>query len=173
MKQLAIVAVAALAVASASCTQNTSGAGPSSTPGQSLSPGQLPSSSPGIATGNVTKGQASAQVAGDVEAEFTAQLEAPTVYAPPPSSFALRWSSTADSIGIAGRTFTGTEPTSNTLSLVIVANGTSFRSLGGECQVMIDTAKAHQLAGSFTCGGMKNQDGTLTVNVSGRFSASG
>ncbi len=173
MKRLAIVAVAALAMASSACTQDSSEAGSSSSPGQSLSPGQLPTSSPGIATGNVTRGQASAQVAGGVEAEFTAPLETPTVYAPPPSSFALRWSSMADSIGIAGRTFTGTEPTSNTLSLVIVANGTFFRSLDGECQVTIDTAKAHQLAGSFTCSGLKNQDGTLTVNVSGRFSASG
>jgi hypothetical protein len=172
VKGLAIMVSAAIAVAASSCSGGGSGPSPSPTPSLSPSPSELSSSSPSVAPETFTEGRASAQVAGDVEAEFTARLATPALSGPPPSSFALRWSRGDDSIGMAGPAFRGTEPTSNTLSFVIVAGGTMFRSLAGECQVTIDTATARRLSGSFTCNGLKSQNGTLTVDASGRFSAS-
>jgi hypothetical protein len=176
MKRMAIALLACLAAAATACNGG-GGTGPSPTGGQTLSPGQLPTSSPGAATGNVSRGEASVQVAGDLEAEFSAPLAAPTAYAPPPGGFALRWVKGTNGVGIAGLTFTGTRPTSSELSIVItIGSGNStvfFRSSNHECHVTIDTAQQNEVAGNFTCAGLKSANGKETVDASGRFSASG
>jgi len=175
MHRMAIALLVCLA-GTAACN-GSADVGPKPTGGQTLSPGQLPTSSAGAATGNVSRGEASVQVAGDLEAEFSSPLAAPTAYAPPPGGFALRWVKGSEGVGIAGLTFTGTRPTSSALSIVITidtgAATAFFRSMKDECDVTIDTAKANEVAGSFTCTGLKSADGTANVDASGRFSASG
>ena len=176
MHRMAIALLVCLAGAATACNGGAE-VGPTPSGGQHLSPGQLPTSSAGAATGNVSQGEASVQVAGDLEAEFSSPLAAPTAYAPPPGGFALRWVKGSEGVGIAGLTFTGTRPTSSALSIVITidtgAATAFFRSMKDECDVTIDTAKANEIAGSFTCTGLKSADGTATIDASGRFSASG
>lgn len=175
MHRMAIALLVCLAGAATAC--NGGGEAGSTPGGQSRSPGQPPTSSAGAATGTVSKGEASVQVAGDLETEFSAPLAAPTAYAPPPGGFALRWMKATQGVGIAGLTFTGTRPTSPALSIVITVDtgGATafFRSMKDECDVTIDTANANEVAGSFTCTGLKSADGSATVDASGRFSASG
>ena len=174
MHRMAIALLVCLSGAATACNGGDAGSTPGS---QSLSPGQLPTSSAGAATGNVSKGEASVQVAGDLEAEFSAPLVAPTAYAPPPGGFALRWMKATQGVGIAGLTFTGTRPTSPALSIVITVDRGGetafFRTMKNECNVTIDTANANEVSGNFTCTGLKSADGSATVDASGRFSASG
>jgi hypothetical protein len=173
------MAIALLVCLAGTATACNGGAevGPTPNGGQTLSPGQLPTSSPGAATGNVSKGEASVQVAGDLEAEFSSPLAPPTAYAPPPGGFALRWVKGSEGVGIVGLTFTGTRPTSSALFIVITVGAGDatefFRTMKDECSVTIDTADANEVAGSFTCTGLKSADGTATIDASGRFSASG
>ena len=179
MHRTAIALLIYLAGAATACSAAGNGGGDmGSTPrGQNLSPGEQPTSSAGAASGNVTQGMASVQVAGDLETEFSAPLAVPTAYAPPPGGFALRWVKASQGVEIAGLAFTGTRPTSPALSIVITVDTgeatVSFRSMKDECNVTIDTANANQLAGSFACTGLKSADGSATVDASGRFSASG
>lgn len=175
MHRTAIALLVCLAGAATACS---GGGEVRSTPsGQALSPGELPTSSAGAATGNVTQGMASVQVAGDLETEFSAPLAVPTAYAPPPGELAMRWVKASQGVGIAGLAFTGTRPTSPALSIVITVDTgertASFRSMKDECNVTIDAADANQVAGSFACTGLKNADGSAIVDASGRFSASG
>ena len=175
MHRTAIALLVYLAGAATACK---GGGDMGSTPrGQTLSPNELATSLAGAATGNVTQGMASVQVAGDLETEFSAPLAVPTTYAPAPGGFALRWAKASQGVGIAGLAFTGTRPTSPALSIVIsVDTGeatASFRSMKDECNVTIDTANTNELAGSFACTGLKSADGSATVDASGRFSASG
>ena len=176
MHRMAIALFVCLAGTATACNGGAE-VGPPPGGGQTLSPGQPPISSPGAATGNISKGEASVQVAGDLEAEFSSPLAAPTAYAPPPGGFALRWVKGSEGVGIVGLTFTGTRPTSSALSIVIrIDTGAAtafFRSMKDECDVTIDTADANKVAGSFTCTGLKSADGTATIDASGRFSASG
>ena len=175
MHRTAIALLVFLAGATTAC--NGGGDAGSTPSSQTLSPGEPPTSAGGTATGNVSRGMASAQVAGDLEAEFSAPLDAPTAYAPPPGGFALRFVKGSQEVDIVGSTFTGTRPTSPALSIIItVDTGEAtafFRSMKDECTVTIDTANANQVAGSFTCTGLKSVDGSVTVDASGRFSASG
>jgi hypothetical protein len=179
MHRTAIALLVYLAGAATACSGGGNGSGDvKATPsGQTLSPGELPTTSAGAATGNVTQGMASVQVAGDLETEFSAPLAVPTAYAPPPGVLALRWVRASQRVEIAGLTFTGTRPTSPALSIVITVDTgeatASFRSTKDECNVTIDTANANQLTGSFVCTGLRSADGSATVDASGRFSASG
>jgi hypothetical protein len=175
MHRKAIALLVFLAGATTAC--NGGGDAGSTTRSQTLSPGEPPTSSGGTATGNVSQGMASVQVAGDLEAEFSAPLAAPTAYAPPQGGFALRWVKASQQVDIVGSTFAGTRPTSPALSIIItVDTGEAtafFRSMKDECTVTIDMANANQVAGSFTYTGLRSVDGLATVDASGRFSASG
>ncbi|HVH52971.1 MAG TPA: hypothetical protein VNA32_02430, partial [Actinomycetota bacterium] len=86
MHRTAIALLVYLAGAATACGGGGNGGGDvGSTPrGQNLSPGEQPTSSAGAASGNVTQGMASVQVADDRETEFSAPLVVPTAYAPPP-----------------------------------------------------------------------------------------
>jgi hypothetical protein len=172
MHWTAIVLLVCLAATAASCDRDRdSGSAPN---GDARSPGPSPSSSPAL--GNVSHGTASVQVAGDLEAEFSAPLASPMTYTPP-GAFALRWVKAKQGIGIAGPAFTGTRRTSPDLSIVIIVDAgeaiASFSSMKHECNLTIDRANANQVAGSFTCAELKSADGSMAVDASGRFSASG
>lgn len=175
MKTIAIALLAALAVIGAACGGEGEPGAPTGG-GQTLSPGELPTSSRGAATGTVSEGEASVQVAGDLEAEFTSELASPVIYSPPPGALALRWVEGSNGVGITGPTFTGTRLTSAGLALTVsLASGSRtavFASVSDECTITIDTAEANSIAGSFACSGLTSSDGTATVDASGRFSAS-
>ena len=173
MHWTAIVLLVCLAATAASCDRDRdAGSAPN---GDTRSPGQPPTSSP--APGNVSQGTASVQVAGDLEAEFSAPLASPMTYSPPPGAFALRWVKAKQGIGIASPAFTGTRRTSPDLSIIIIVDAgetiASFSSMKHECNLTIGRANANQVAGSFTCAELKSADGSMTVDASGRFSASG
>jgi hypothetical protein len=67
-----------------------------------------------------------------------------TVYAPPPGAMALMWTAggtDATTVGVGGVSFTGTQPTSPTLSLTITVQSksaiTTLISSAGECRITI------------------------------------
>ncbi len=115
MKKIAIALLAALSLTGAACGGEGEPGAPTGG-GQTLSPGELPTSSPGAATGTVSEGEASVQVARDLEAEFTSELASPVIYSPPPGAIALRWVEGSNGVGITGPTFTGTRPGSRSPS---------------------------------------------------------
>jgi hypothetical protein len=143
--------------------------------------GDIPTSSPGAATGTVSKGSASLQVSGGVKAHVTfSTLSGVAFYSPPPGDMGLGFASTkdaADALSITGQSFLGTQPTSATLGMqiaVVVKGATTvFSSGNGECSVTIDTATATQLHGRFTCSNLRSTDGGTTANANGTFQATG
>lgn len=80
MKRIAIAPIVALWVIGTACGGEGEPGGTPIGDGRILSPGELPTSSPGAAIGTVSEGEASVQVAGDLEAEFTSGVAAPAIY---------------------------------------------------------------------------------------------
>jgi len=84
-----------------------------------------------------------------------------------------------ETMSITGSSFTGTQPTSPTLTLTLtVRNGTVpvvLTSSTGDCTVTIDQALPTTFAGSFMCARLAETSptGELAVNLTGTFSASG
>ena len=140
--------------------------------------GVLPSTSPGAGTGNISSGQITVQVSGDIDTQTTLTQLISAVYSAPPGGMALVWTgegTNPSTVGLGGTSFVGTRPTSPTLILTLVAIGDtseSFTSIDGECMVTIDTAGPTDVAGSFTCRALKSTSGAV-VDVSGAFQASG
>lgn len=145
------------------------------------SPGQLPTSSPGGATGTVTAGNATIQLSQDLTGTVQLlMLGTPAVYSPPPGSTALTWTDGLQSMTITGDSFTGPLPSSDTLSLNLsVRSGTEIVALVstlGECTITVTTALERSFAGTFSCA---NLSGTLasgdavTVDATGTFAATG
>jgi hypothetical protein len=140
--------------------------------------GVLPSTSPGAGTGNISNGQITEDVSGDIHAQATLTELLSAVYSPPPGGMALVWTAggaNPTTVGLGGTSFVGTRPTSPTLVLSLVAIGNtsaSFTSTNGECSITVDSAGAANIAGSFACAGLHTSSGA-TVDVSGTFRASG
>lgn len=159
----------------------TAGTGPSAPTGSTASgaTGTLPTTAPGAATGNLTDGEVTFRVQGDVAAEATLRQLVSAIYSPPPGGLAIVWTAggtDASTIGIGGASFTGTQPTSTILSLSITIQTpegiSSFLSLSGECAVAIPVASARELTGSFECRDLGSATGEV-VDVSASFSATG
>jgi hypothetical protein len=141
------------------------------------SSGSLPTTSPGI-TGSVNTGNASISVSGALQTtQTTLPLVSPAIYAPPPGSMTLAWSTGAAGFALGGSSFVGTRPTSATLRLTFFihsASGTaSFVSDDGGCDVTVTTAAANAFDGTFSCGGVTDVTGAIAVSVQGTFSAAG
>jgi hypothetical protein len=141
--------------------------------------GNLPTTTPGAATGNVSSGQVAFTVKGDVRTSKTLPDLVSSVYAPPPGGMALVWTAggtDATTFGIGGLSFTGTQPTSPSLSLTItVQDGnqiTTFISSAGECSITIGAASADQISGAFTCTDLSGGS-NVVVDVTGSFNAQG
>jgi hypothetical protein len=139
--------------------------------------GPVPTTSPGI-TGSVTTGNATITVSGALQTtQPTLPLASPAVYAPPPGAFALNWSAPAAGFALGGTSFVGTHPTSAGLGLTFFvhsASGTaSFSSTDGGCQVTVTQAEATGFAGTFSCPGISDVNGTLVVDAQGSFTATG
>lgn len=139
--------------------------------------GPVPTTSLGI-TGSVTTGNATISVAGALQTtQPTLPLASPAIYAPPPGAFALSWSAPAAGFALGGTSFVGTHPTSAGLRLTFFvhsASGTaSFSSTDGGCQVTVTQAEATAFAGTFSCPGISDANGTLVVDAQGSFTATG
>ena len=148
---------------------------------QSLAPGELPTASPGAATGTVSTGNATFELSGDLTGTVQLlMLGPPALYSPPPGSTAVTWTDGARSLGLTGTSFAGERPTSDTLSITLeVRDGPEnvlLSSTAGECSVTVDTATIGSLAGSFSCADLTattGAGGRLSVDTTGTFTASG
>ena len=148
---------------------------------QPVSPGPLPTSSPGGATGTVTAGNATIQLSRGLTGTVQLlMLGTPAVYSAPPGSIALSWTDGLQSMTITGDSFTGPLPTSDALSLSLsVRDGTEIVALvstAGECTITVTAAIERSIAGSFSCAklaGTLASGAAVTVDASGTFAATG
>jgi hypothetical protein len=152
--------------------------GPSAT-GPSGASGILTPTSPGAATGNLTNGELTFRLSGDLEVDRTLRSLITAVYSPPPGALAIVWTAgdvDATVVGIGGATFTGSRPTSSTLSVSLTAQTAegiaSFLSVNGECRVRIDVAREAEVSGGFACADLMSSTGEV-VDVSASFRAAG
>jgi hypothetical protein len=128
--------------------------------------------------GELKSGRAAFTVTGDVRTSAALPNLVSGAYAPPPGVLAIVWAAggtDAANVGLGGLSFTGTKPTSPTLTLTITvqAKGTiaTFVSSAGECNVTIGQASADRLSGAFDCANLS--DGSNEVDLTGSFSAQG
>jgi hypothetical protein len=147
----------------------------SSSPLPTLSP-FLPSTSVNVA-GNLTTGSVSVQATGSVQIQKTLYRLITGVGTAPPGGFALVWGGVGGtSAGIGGQSFTGTRPTSGSLTLTIAAQTAegfaTWVSNTGGCDITIDTALETRFEGSFTCQDLRASSGEV-IDLSGSFEASG
>ena len=139
----------------------------------------LPTTTPGSATGNISTGQAAFAVTGGIRTSKTLRNLVSTVYAPPPGGMALVWTAggtDATTVGLGGVSFTGTQPTSPTLSLSITVQSkdaiTTLISAAGECSITIGLATADQISGAFSCRDLSDGSNEM-IDVTGSFNAQG
>ena len=156
----------------------TGGSGGTGVTGASGATGDLPTTSPGSATGHVNGGTMSIKSTGDFKVDLTLDQMVSTVYEPPPGgALVLVWTageSDATTLGIGGSSFSGTMPTSPALVLTLVIQTSdgiaAFTSHAGECDITIDVATETKIAGGFRCPRLAMATGQV-VNVSGSFQA--
>lgn len=156
----------------------------SPTAGGTASPtesGEAPTSTPTTSPDSVsiTQGTASLVVTGDLQTSQPAiPLASPAIYAPPPGSFALSWQSAGDGFALAGPNFVGSRSTSNVMRLSFFVHASSgtyrFTSIDGGCSVtVVQPPDAVTFSGTFSCGSLVDDGGTITVAAQGAFLASG
>jgi hypothetical protein len=179
---LAVPVVAAiLAVAASACDGDAPAAPSTSTRPRSLAPEALPTSSRGAATGTVTSGTATIDLAGDLTGRIRLpMLGPPALYSPPPGSMAVVWTDGTRSVGITGPSFQGQDTTSETLTLRLeIRDGAEtavLTSTEGECTVTVGTAVERSLSGSYACKDLAAPTAAgdaLSVDATGTFTASG
>ena len=162
-----------------SAFQPTGSTGDDRAGGATGTTGNLPTTTAGAATGKVSSGQAAFTLTGDIRTSKTLANLVSTVYAPPPGGMALVWTAggnDATTVGLGGISFTGTEPTSPSLSLTITVQDkgaiTAFISSAGECTVTIGLASGSQISGAFNCTGL-SAGSNVVVDATGSFNAQG
>jgi hypothetical protein len=139
-------------------------------------PSTPPTGSPGV-TGTLTIGTAQVTTSGALTVSATYDtLGPPGIWTPPPGAISLNWRGRgAQSLGITGDSFAAQLPTAPDRVLEFSVRGPdsvlTFRSSEGECLVTISPALVNQVGGSFTCTGLASDDGSVTVNALGTFSA--
>ena len=145
---------------------------------QTLSPGELPTASPGSATGNLAAGSATLVVTGGAAANVSFASLGPAIAYAPGAEMNVTWASPSDpgaALTVSGAATTGDFTTSSEFRLAFSFTGADgvhgFSSSAGECTVTIDQAAEHTLGGRFSCGGLEGD--VLTVDASGTFLASG
>ena len=141
--------------------------------------GVLPTSSPADGTGNLSQGEATFIVTGDVQANAVLPTLISSIYTTPPGGMSIVWTAggtDASVLGIGGLSFVGSKPTAPTLILTFTtqtdAGISTFVSMAGECTITIGVATADELAGAFTCADLSGSDGRV-VDVTGSFAAQG
>jgi hypothetical protein len=141
--------------------------------------GGLPAASLAEGSGNLTNGEVTLHVAGDVEVDKTLVQLVTAVFTPSPGGVALVWTAggtDASTVGIGGPSFVGSQATSASLSLTLVVHSEGeilgFSSTNGECEITIDVATEAELSGGFACRGLTSSTGEV-VDVSASFEATG
>jgi hypothetical protein len=153
---------------------------PSAATGATGTSGGLPTTSPARGTGNLSDGEVTFALSGDVRLTKTLDTLISAVYTPPPGGLAIVWAAgglDATVVGIGGASFTGTRSTDPTLSITITAqlpDGglVSLLSIDGECSITLDVAEADALSGSFTCEDVVGSSGE-SVDATATFEATG
>ncbi|HEY5860942.1 MAG TPA: hypothetical protein VIX62_11710 [Actinomycetota bacterium] len=151
--------------------------GPAGT-GATGATGAPPTGSPGV-TGAVNTGTASVSTTGVLTTQVAyTTLASPAIWAVPPGGMALNWTATRNqALGISGASFTAQQPTATERLLQFSVQGPDglvlFQSSAGECLVTITPALANQMGGTFLCTNIQSEDGSITVNAQGSFSAAG
>jgi hypothetical protein len=133
--------------------------------------------SPDAATGRLSSGSVTIVLTGDLPVDRTLEQLITTVYEPPPGALVLVWTaggSNATTLGIGGASFTGSRPTSTSLTfnLVVQSSGgvATFQSMDGECRITIDEATRGRVAGSYRCPALSSTTGEV-VDAQGSFEA--
>jgi len=140
--------------------------------------GAPPTGSPGV-TGAVNTGTASVSTTGVLTTQMTyTTLASPAIWAVPPGGMALNWTATGNqALGISGASFTAQQRTAPERLLQFSVQGPDglvlFQSSAGECLVTITPALPNQMGGTFLCTNIQSEDGSITVNAQGSFSAAG
>ena len=173
----------ALTVVGVACSQTGVGHGnfslsPPPGPSESGSPSPEPSvsASPGPAS-PLTAGVATVNVSGDLTVTVPLpQLVVPAVWGTPPAPMDLTWTETGpQSLRIVGTSFVSRASTNTdlTLSMTIgtATGAASFTSKAGECSITITPALPDNMGGVFSCSGLTDEDGAITVDARGVFSA--
>lgn len=158
----------------------TGATGPASGPtGATGFNGVLPTSSPAEGTGNLSSGEATFSVTGDVRANAVLPTLISSIYTPPPGGMSIVWTdggTDASVLGIGGLSFVGSKPTAPTLILTFTTQTdaaiSTFVSMAGECTITIGVATPDELAGAFTCADLSGSEGRV-VDVTGTFAAQG
>jgi hypothetical protein len=181
-RTLTFVAIA-LAVVGVACAETGTGHGnfsvsPPPAPSGSGSPSLQPSPSASSGPASpLTAGVTTVNVSGDLTATVPLpQLVVPAVWGPPPAPMDLTWTETGpQSLRIVGTSFVSRAATNAdlTLSMTIGTTGgaVSFTSNAGECSITITPALPDNMGGVFSCSGLTDEDGTVTVDARGVFSA--
>jgi hypothetical protein len=137
--------------------------------------GQTSSQDP--AAGRLSSGSVTIALTGDLTFERTLEQLISTVYEPPPGALVLVWTAggtNATTLGIGGASFTGTRPTSASLTFSLVVQApegvATFQSVDGECQITIDDATRNRVAGSYRCPDLSSTTGDV-VDARGSFRA--
>lgn len=169
--------LAALVIAATpTCARDTptvdaspSGSVPSPNPG-------APPSGPPLSTVTLATGTASVMTSGDLEADASADmLVSPAIYQTLPGDVAVDWGGL---LIISGPLHLGAQTSIGGLAVSLEVPafgdgpGARFVSSVGECIVTVDAADERSFSGSFTCGGLTESGGDLTVDASGTFAAS-
>lgn len=141
--------------------------------------GVFPTSSPADGTGNLSQGEATFILTGDVQANKVLPTLISSIYTTPPGGMSIVWTAggtDASVLGIGGLSFVGSKPTAPTLILTFTTQTdaaiSTFVSMAGECTITIGVATPDQLAGAFTCADLSGSDGRV-VDVTGSFAAHG
>ena len=127
--------------------------------------------------GRVTTGIATLTATGGVQTTQSMPLTKPAVYAPPPGTFVLNWTSGAATFAMTGLTFVGSRPSSTSLQVSLSIHSSAgtytFVSRDGSCQITVTTAEPNDLVGSYSCPNVRDTTGTVTVTAQGTFTATG
>jgi hypothetical protein len=125
-----------------------------------------------------SQGVASLVLTGDLQTPQPAIPPAsPAIYGPPPGSFALSWQSAGAGFAPAGRTFFGSQPTSDVTRLAFFVRASSgtyrFTSIAGGCSVsVVEPPDATTFSGTFVCASVVDESGAIGVTAQGAFLAS-
>lgn len=141
--------------------------------------GVLPTSSPAEGTGNLSQGEATLIVTGDVQANAVLATLISSIYTTPPGGMSIVWTAggtDASTLGIGGLSYVGSKPTAPSLILTFTTQTdtaiSTFVSIAGECTITIGVATQDELAGAFTCADLIGPEGQV-VDVTGSFAAQG
>jgi hypothetical protein len=129
--------------------------------------------------GPLETGSASVLISGGVALQvgFPTLVE-PDVWSLPPGPMDLTWQDPGgQTLRISGTSFASRAATSGDRVLAFTVDGPDgpleFSSQTGECSITVSPALPTTMGGVFTCSGLTDTTGAVTVSAQGSFSASG